>query len=43
MELEATRTRLDLIEERLRILEENSHPPREFVTCEKCNNKIKEK
>ena len=43
MELEATRTRLLLIEERLRVLEKNSHPPREFVTCEKCNNKIKEK
>ena len=31
------------LEKRLEALENMAHPPREFVTCEECNNKIKEK
>ena len=35
--------RLDSHEERIKALEESSHPPRTFVKCEDCNKKIKEK
>ena len=35
--------RIDALEERLKTLEGNSHPPRIFVKCEDCKNKIKEK
>ena len=31
------------LEERLIVLENIAHPPRDFVTCEDCKNKIKEK
>tara|TARA_Y100000401_G_C8324643_1_gene227433 strand:- start:2979 stop:3296 length:318 start_codon:yes stop_codon:yes gene_type:complete len=32
-----------LLEERIKILEENSHPPRDFVRCNECKQTIKEK
>jgi hypothetical protein len=35
--------KIEALEERLKTLEENSHPPRKFVKCEDCKNKIKEK
>ena len=35
--------KIDALEERLKTLEGNSHPPRTFVKCEDCKNKIKEK
>lgn len=35
--------RCDSLEERVVELECNTHPPREFVICKKCNQKIKEK
>ena len=31
------------IEQRLLKLEQDAHPPREFVTCNSCKAKIKEK
>ena len=31
------------IEDRVKKLEDQSHPPRTFVTCEECKQKIKEK
>jgi len=37
---------LDVIEslkERVSTLEANAHPPRDFVVCDKCKQKIKEK
>ena len=37
---------IDIIEslkERVEELECNTHPPREFIVCKKCNQKIKEK
>tara|TARA_R100000458_G_C8263359_1_gene238661 strand:+ start:1060 stop:1242 length:183 start_codon:yes stop_codon:yes gene_type:complete len=30
-------------EKRIKKLEDMAHPPRDFVLCEKCKNKIKEK
>ena len=35
--------RIKLLEEKVEKLEKASHPPREFVKCEDCNCKIKEK
>jgi hypothetical protein len=35
--------RVRLLEEKVEKLEKASHPPREFVRCEECKNKIKEK
>ena len=35
--------RVRLLEEKVEKLEKASHPPREFVRCEECNCKIKEK
>ena len=35
--------KIEALEERLKTLEGNSHPPRIFVKCEDCKNKIKEK
>ena len=35
--------RCDEIEDRLVKLESNTHPPRDFVVCEYCKQKIKEK
>ena len=35
--------RVKLLEEKVEKLEKASHPPREFVRCEKCEKKIKEK
>ena len=35
--------RCDVLEEKVKTLEENAHPPRDFVVCETCKNKIKEK
>ena len=35
--------RIKDIEDRMRALEEKSHSPRTFVTCEECKQKIKEK
>ena len=35
--------RCDALEEKVKTLEENAHPPRDFVICETCKNKIKEK
>ena len=35
--------RVKLLEEKVEKLEEASHSPREFVRCEECNKKIKEK
>ena len=35
--------RCDEIEDRLVKLESNAHPPRDFVVCEHCKQKIKEK
>ncbi len=29
------------LEDRISILEKNSHPPRDFVVCEECKKKIK--
>ena len=37
---------LDVIEslkDRVKELESNAHPPRDFIVCEKCKQKIKEK
>ena len=31
------------LEEKVKLLEKLSHAPREFVMCNKCNKKIKEK
>ena len=31
------------LEDKVNLLEKLSHSPREFVTCNKCNKKIKEK
>lgn len=31
------------LEDRIKILESMAHPQRNFVVCEKCNNKVKEK
>ena len=35
--------RIRKIEDRVKKLENQSHPPRIFVTCEECKQKIKEK
>ena len=35
--------RIKLLEEKVEKLEKASHPPRTFVTCEECKQKIKEK
>ena len=35
--------RIKKIEDRVKKLEDQAHPPRTFVTCEECNQKIKEK
>ena len=35
--------RIKVLEKKVEKLEKASHPPREFVRCEECNNKIKEK
>ena len=35
--------RCDKLEEKVNALEEKAHTPRDFVVCEKCNQKIKEK
>ena len=35
--------RCDTLEEKVKVLEEKAHAPRDFVVCEKCNQKIKEK
>ena len=35
--------RIKKIEDRVKVLEEKSHSPRIFVTCEECKQKIKEK
>ena len=34
--------RCDILEDKVKILESKSHPPRDFVVCEKCKQKIKE-
>ena len=36
-------TQISMILERIRKLEENSHPIRDFVVCDKCKQQIKEK
>tara|TARA_R100000781_G_C4007049_1_gene102351 strand:+ start:315 stop:530 length:216 start_codon:yes stop_codon:yes gene_type:complete len=35
--------RCDVLEDKVKKLEEKAHPPRDFVVCEMCKNKIKEK
>ena len=35
--------RCDKLEEKVEALEEKAHAPRDFVVCEQCNEKIKEK
>ena len=35
--------RCDVLEERVKALEEKAHAPRDFVVCEKCKNQIKVK
>ena len=35
--------RCDKLEEKVKVLEEKAHTPRDFVVCEECKNKIKEK
>ena len=35
--------RIKKIEDRMKALEDQAHPPRTFVTCEECKQKIKEK
>ena len=35
--------RIKVLEDKVRKLEEQAHPPRTFVTCEKCKQTIKEK
>tara|TARA_Y100000310_G_scaffold9137_1_gene9583 strand:+ start:294 stop:410 length:117 start_codon:yes stop_codon:yes gene_type:complete len=34
--------RIKALEERVKVLEEQAHPPRVFVRCEDCKKKIKE-
>ena len=34
--------RIKLLEDKVEKLEKESHPPREFVRCEECKQKIKE-
>ena len=34
--------RIKLLEDKVEKLEKESHPPREYVRCEECNQKIKE-
>ena len=41
--LENKGTQISMILERIRKLEENSHPIRDFVKCDKCKKQIKEK
>ena len=36
-------TKVKELEERIKLLEKNSHPRRKFIVCEKCKNKVKEK
>ena len=31
------------LKEKVKILEENSHPQRDFVECERCKKQVKEK
>ena len=33
---------MDMVLERLKTLEKDSHPPRTYVVCDKCNYKIKQ-
>ena len=33
---------MDMVLHRLEKLEKNSHPPRSYVVCDKCNYKIKQ-
>ena len=35
--------KMQVLENRVSALEKDSHPQREFVICETCNKKIKEK
>ena len=35
--------RVKLLEEKVEKLEKEAHPPRDFVRCEDCNKKVKEK
>ena len=35
--------KIKMLEDRIENLESIAHPPRIFVTCEDCKNKIKEK
>ena len=35
--------RIDKLEAQIQLLVENSHPAKEFVTCDCCKNKLKEK
>ena len=35
--------RCDILEEKVEKLESSAHPPRDFVVCEMCKQKIKEK
>ena len=35
--------RCDKLEEKVKVLEEKAHTPRDFVVCENCKQKIKEK
>ena len=37
------RARVNALEDRVKVLEGQAHPPRTFVTCEECKQKIKEK
>ena len=34
---------IQILKERVKELEENSHPKRDFITCDKCKQQVKEK
>jgi hypothetical protein len=40
--LENKETQISMILERVRVLEENSHPKRDFVRCRECEKRIKD-
>lgn len=34
---------IQILKERVQALEENSHPKRDFIICDKCKQQVKEK
>ena len=34
---------IQILKERVQVLEENSHPKRDFIVCDKCKQQVKEK